>query len=91
MIKAQAPASDGIAEFHQFLLDVIDSDWPIGWNAITDQYCDEGLQRFQSITLILTVSQQSDALALGMTLQCFAAVADFHGSNFVRITLLGEV
>jgi len=91
VIKTQAPTSDGIEEFHQFLLDVIASDWPIGWNSITDQYCDEGLQRFRTIALILTVSQQSDALALAMTPQCCSAVADFHGSNFVRVTLLGEI
>lgn len=91
IINALIPNAGAAGDFHQFLLDQIDSDWPTGWNSITDQYCDEELSRFRSITLVLTITEDSDALALAMTTQCFAAVADFHGPKFVRLIFQSDL
>ena len=91
VINARVPNAEAVDGFHQFLLDQIDSVWPPGWQSITDQYCSEELKRFRSITVVLNISDDSDALALALTTQCFAAASVFHGPIFVRLIFHGDL
>lgn len=91
IIEAIVPDENGVASFHQVLLDAIGSIWPPGWDQVVDQFCTtEALEQYQKIILVLTVTKKTDARILALVIEAFGSVADYHGQGKVEIVLHGH-
>mgnify|MGYP001828080579 CR=1 FL=1 len=79
-----------IAVIIQALLDAVDSNWPIKWASISDQYCNEEIEHWKKFELVLRVNDSAHMYPVLNFIEEFWAISEYHKHLDIRLSVVRD-